>query len=1218
MKKVILFLMIAVSILSAKEQQAVSNKKTIYLKNSTLHKSACVSTQNKFTAPLHVNTLAADQSVRRGMENDLAAILQRMKQIHTPGLQGMRPSLAVRPFLHSQNLQSILSASRNNTARTIHWNEKNGTPAWMQLPASGKLSKRNLDLRSLQMASRDFLQSQASMLMLKNPADELQLIACDQDDLGETHLRYQQVYQGIKVWGADLYLHYNAAGEPKILNGRYAPTPAMVSPAFPLLAKDAVARASAFLGYDAASIRVWQTEKVIYTDGEGRPAAAWHVELGKDIFDDICLFVDAQKGRIIHWYNNLKTGTPRKGSGVDMLGKTRALELYEINGKNYLLNTTKNMFNGTMSDNVSDMSGIILIGDAQNVDPANFEYYYYVSSTATTSWPANAVSLAWTFAQVYDYFKSVHSLTTLDDGTHNITGIVNIGANYNNAFWNGGIKLFCFGNGDGAKFKDMSSAFDIIAHEYGHGVTEYSSNLEYQFQSGALNESFSDFSGVMAEFYVDPGNANWLIGEDCVANTAQYNCLRNLGDPHHAQSMTSDYPSKMSEYYDWPIDQDNGGVHRNSTIPGHAFYLMADKMSREKAEKIIYRAFKHYLTRRSQFVDCRIAAIQASKDLYAGDGTDALVAQAFDEVEVYGDDNTEPDKPYEPVVGDDYILAILDESRELIQIKSDMPYQDGAASALGISSLSKPSVTENGSIIAYIDLDGNVNLYDMQEEENYAVTSDGQWHNISISPKADYIAVTPDPEIMPSVIGLIDMEAEETQMRNLYVPTTSEGAEIIPEYADILDWSVEGGWLIYDCLFTVQDEYGNESDTWGIYLTSATSEAVIPLFQPSAEFAVGNPSFSSTRDNVIAFDVIDYSESYDYPDYYIHTYDLFTGELGFIHQNRNTFGHPSFSPNDQRIVFQDLSDENVSYLSQAAMQADLLNADASTVQDWVHPVGFPVWYAVGTRPGGGGDAVVEEHFDADEFPPEGWLATHLSGAADEGWRNGNVEDHNFSEINPDNLHSALCGYDANANQIDRLFSPAFDIAGSAPAMSFWAGYDSYWTTNYEVKVYITKSSSTDLDEVIWQQKVEGNDGTEEWDWREVEVELKAYTGRENVRICWEYTGQDGDLFALDDVLIYTDATSVEKKEREPDYHLLANYPKPFNGTTQISYSIIKPGRARIEIYDVNGRLIKTLVDEYHAAGYFTQKWHADVSSGLYIYRLISADGLSRGKTVLIK
>jgi bacillolysin len=1218
MKKVCFLLLAVLSILSAKEQRELSKHQSISLQKAETT-STQITTTNKFTHPQHVNkTLSSKETTRKRMEEDLAAVLQSLKKIQKPTLRHSAQPMAASSIRRNQNLSTAGLTAKDHNKTKIYWNEQNGTPTFIQMPAVQKsLPNRSMNTQNLQTSADNFLQSQASILKLENPAKELHLIDSEEDDLGHTHLRYQQYYKDIKVWGSDLYVHYDTAGNPSAINGRYNPTPKNVSLTFALSQEQAVARASSFLKYDANSIHLWHAEKIVFIDHRGRAAAAWHIELGETLFDDLQLFVDASTGDILHWYNNRQTGTPKKGSGVDLSGQTRLLNIYDISGTNYLVNTTKSMFNGNMGDTISDMRGIILVSDARNVKSDDFEYHYYVSSATSTTWPQNAVSLAWTFSQVYDYFKSVHGLTSLDDGTHNVTGIVNMGSEYNNAFWSGGIKLFCFGNGDGSRFTDLAGSFDIVAHEYGHGVTQYSSNLEYQFQSGALNEAFSDFTGVMAEFYADPDNGDWLIGEDCLPASSQFNCLRNLSNPHHQQSMTSNYPSKMSEYADWTIEQDNGGVHKNSTIPGHAFYQMSTRMSRHKVEKIIYRTYKHYLTRRSQFVDCRIAAIQAAKDLYPGSGTDALVAQAFDQVEIYGEKETEPEAPYEPVSGESFVLALLDDSNEILRIKSEIPFQDGAAVGFGITSSSKPSITEDGSIIAYIDMDGNVNLYDTMAEQNHPITDDGSWHNIAISPKADFVAITPDPATLPSVIGIIDMNSDQTQMRDLYIPTTTEGAEIIPEYADVLDWSIEGGWLIYDCLFSVQDQDGNPSDTWGMYLTKASSEAVIAIFQPDADLGVGNPSFSSTRDNVIAFDFIDSSNDPVNPDYYIYTYDLFSGDFGFIQQNQNTFGHPSFSPDDGKIVFQDISSENKRYLLQATMQADLLNADASSIQSWIQPVGFPVWYAMGSRPAGGG-ALVEEHFDDATFPPTGWTATHLAGDAIYGWSSGNVEDLNFSEHNQESLFSALCGYDPVNQQIDKLYSPAFDITGSRPTLTFWAGYNSYWTSNYEVKVNITQSGSDALRQTIWQQKVEGNDGVEDWSWRQFTVDLRPFAGSQNVRLYWEYVGQDGDLFALDDILINTDATSVAQEKALQTYELVKNYPNPFNGTTTFSYSVSQPGCVKLEIFATNGRLIETLIDESHAAGNYSQKWDADVSSGLYLYRLITPAGAYFGKTILVK
>ncbi len=853
-------------------------------------------------------------------------------------------------IISEQNLQEKLFSTKSNVFESIYYDEENGTPAFLPFTKTD-LKSNSTKLPALEQHAKLLLQNNATRLYLADPTSELVLISGKKDEAGHTHLRYQQQYNGIKIWASDLYLHYSPEGQAELLNGRYFPTPDNLSVVFNLTKDQAVSIAADVLKFDLSSAHVWECEKIIYPTQKGDMRPAWFVSIGSTLFEDYYIFVDAVSGVVLYHYNNVQIGTPAKGSGIDMFGRTQDLDIYKVNDSFYLANTTKNMFSGIMADNLSDLEGSIMVWDARNVDPEKLEYYYYVSSPNQNSWPANAVSAAATFSKVYDYFKSVHNLSSLDNQRQNIIGIINYGIQYNNAFWTGGAKLFCFGNGDNQMMDDAAGAFDVMAHEYGHGITQFNSNLEYQFQSGALNEAFSDYVGVMAEFYADPQNANWLFGEYWAAENSGYSCVRDLTNPHNPRSMTSDYPSKMSEFADWPIDQDNGGVHRNSTIPGHAFYQMSTLMSRDKVEKIVYRAYIHYLTRRSQFVDLRLAAIQAAQDLYPGQNIDTLVKQAFDRVEIYGDEKTEPEKPFEPVVGNDYVLCLLEETGQIASIKSDIPYEDGNAAFFDLYSSSKPSITEDGTTIAYIDFDGNVNWFDIPSATNYVLSEDGGWYNIAISPKADYIALTPDPEESPGVIGILNTETGATKIHELYIPTTGmEGNEITPEYADILDWSIEGGWLIYDCLYAISDQYGYEDYTWGIYLTNANEDVVLALFQPDFNYAVGNPSFSSTRDNVIAFDIADYSNDVYNPDYYVMTYDLFSGILGTIHEKQQAFGHPSFSPDDKRIVFQNVSEDDQTYLLQAQMQNDGLNANPATVQDWIYPVQYPVWYAVGARP----------------------------------------------------------------------------------------------------------------------------------------------------------------------------------------------------------------------------------------------------------------------------
>ena len=81
---------------------------------------------------------------------------------------------------------------------------------------------------------------------------------------------------------------------------------------------------------------------------------------------------------------------------------------------------------------------------------------------------------------------------------------------YNNAYWNG--SQMAYGDGDGSNFVELSGDLDVVGHELSHGVTDATSDLIYQNESGALNEAFSDIMGTAIEFYY--GSGNWTIGED--------------------------------------------------------------------------------------------------------------------------------------------------------------------------------------------------------------------------------------------------------------------------------------------------------------------------------------------------------------------------------------------------------------------------------------------------------------------------------------------------------------------------------------------------------------------------------------------------------------------------------------------------------------------------------------------------------------------------------
>ena len=156
---------------------------------------------------------------------------------------------------------------------------------------------------------------------------------------------------------------------------------------------------------------------------------------------------------------------------------------------------------------------------------------------------------------------------------------VHYGRNYDNAFWDG--ERMVFGDGDGEVFNRFTISLSVIAHELTHGVTQYSADLAYQGQSGALNESVSDVFGALVEQYSagqDTRSASWLIGAGLFTEQVQGEALRSMKAPGTAYDddvLGSDpQPASMDGYIE--TDDDHGGVHLNSGIPNRAFYLVAE------------------------------------------------------------------------------------------------------------------------------------------------------------------------------------------------------------------------------------------------------------------------------------------------------------------------------------------------------------------------------------------------------------------------------------------------------------------------------------------------------------------------------------------------------------------------------------------------------------------------------------------------------------------
>ena len=186
------------------------------------------------------------------------------------------------------------------------------------------------------------------------------------------------------------------------------------------------------------------------------------------------------------------------------------------------------------------------------------------------------------FGATRNFYKDVFDRNSINGHGMRLNGYVHYDSKYNNAFWDG--QEMVFGDGDGVVFTDFTKSLDVIAHELTHGVTEFTANLKYHNQSGALNESISDVFGSLVKQWSlgqTADAADWLIGAEVFTPDIEADALRSMKAPGTAYDNDlfgkDPQPDHMNKFVHLPDTDpgDWGGVHYNSGIPNKAFYLTA-------------------------------------------------------------------------------------------------------------------------------------------------------------------------------------------------------------------------------------------------------------------------------------------------------------------------------------------------------------------------------------------------------------------------------------------------------------------------------------------------------------------------------------------------------------------------------------------------------------------------------------------------------------------
>ena len=485
----------------------------------------------------------------------------------------------------------------------------------------------------------DSLRSADAQIEAMRRDGELVLAQVAPDSLipGRTHERLAQRYRGLPVFGAVISRQLEG-GRVRTIFGRIYPG-ITGSPERTLDGSAGSARAVAGSGR-AVGFGIDDVLGVLPTS-RGEMVLAWKIAVRSrvDIRD---IFVNAATGAIERNRSRLRDQVPNIGAGKG------------VGGDDKKVSATASLqgFVATDHSRPGTVNTYDLDGSESRLNAFFHDGFLFDADRAFDSdntWTDGAVVDAHVYqGWTYDYYFKRFGRNGIDDHNLPLFTIVHPvgrdqadtvdpdtrGLYINNAIYLGGGYLL-FGDGDGVDFDFFAGALDVVAHEYTHGVTEFTSNLDYVDEPGALNEAFSDIMGASAEFFLQPAGsgprqADWLIGEDITRTPPPF--FRSLSDPG-----SGGQPDHYSQRRFIGTDIDLGGVHYNSTIVSHAYYLaVAGGTNRvsgitvpgisvaniERMEKIFYRAFAFFLGPTSQFHDARVATLQAAADLYGASSND--------------------------------------------------------------------------------------------------------------------------------------------------------------------------------------------------------------------------------------------------------------------------------------------------------------------------------------------------------------------------------------------------------------------------------------------------------------------------------------------------------------------------------------------------------------------------------------------------------------------
>ncbi|MEQ8909878.1 MAG: M4 family metallopeptidase [Vicingaceae bacterium] len=523
----------------------------------------------------------------------------------------------------SLNAQTLLQGSeaeaKFEVAQKLFYKDDLDLPIYIELKESAELSETEF----FRLLETEFgLESKLSFQFQSSSTDEL----------GIEHKRYRQAVDGIPIYMAQFSLHLKQ-GKVLSASGKFYAT--IASQSIQLSEEQALNKAlndfkaeeykwenqaaEQFLKRETQDIKATfypQGEKVYFgqeaSDLEKKQVLCWafnvyaHEPLARRKY-----YINAFNGEVVFAENLIHHGNAQ-GSAQTAYSGQRQIVTDSLGAIFRLRETTRgngietyDMNNGTRYSNAVDFVDSNNVWD--NFTPGINRY---------------ATDAHWGTEMTYDYFQQVHNRNSIDNQGFTLRSYVHYSSNYVNAFWDG--QRMTYGDGDATT--SPLTTLDITGHEIAHGFTNFSSQLIYASESGALNESFSDIFGVAVEQFARNSNWNWFMGEEIGSPFRSLSNPKSFGDPDtYGGGNWVNQNCFPTSGNDWC------GVHTNSGVQNYWFYLLSegrsgtndkgqayqvDSIGIIKAAKVAFRNNAIYLTASSDHQEARFFSILSAADIY--------------------------------------------------------------------------------------------------------------------------------------------------------------------------------------------------------------------------------------------------------------------------------------------------------------------------------------------------------------------------------------------------------------------------------------------------------------------------------------------------------------------------------------------------------------------------------------------------------------------------